>query len=257
MNSHAYESDHSRSTSQPSPSLASWYTQGRSDGLGDRLLMTDNTGAESLELLRFHPSFAGAFGFERALREQVERLDRFHHAAFPRVRAVEYLDDGDALALVATHVSGTRLSEMFRSECARPAPNPGGFHHRLMVLQRRTRRAPREAGGAARSSSPRSVAPCRLGFAYGSVGKRALRHGQGYLRGPREAATVPASCPARCRIQAARRGPSRFGAPIETMSASPAAEVLTAPARPAPVAETGVVVPIIRTTAEEQRRPSS
>jgi len=124
MNSHAYESDHSRSTSPSSPSLASWYTQGRSDGLGDRLLMTDNTGAESLELLRFHPSFAGAFGFERALREQVERLDRFHHAAFPRVRAVEYLEDGDGLALVATHISGTRLSEMFRSPRLRPALNP-------------------------------------------------------------------------------------------------------------------------------------
>ena len=124
MNSHAYESDRPRSTPRSSASLASWYTQGRSDGLGDRLLMTDNTGAESLELLRFHPSFVSAFGFETALREQVERLDRFQHAAFPRVRTVEYLEDGDGLALVCTHIAGTRLSEMFRSPRLRPALNP-------------------------------------------------------------------------------------------------------------------------------------
>jgi hypothetical protein len=120
MNSHAHDSNRSEAL----PALASWYTQGRSDGLGDRLLMTDNTGAESLELLRFHPAFAGAFGFERALREQVERLDRFHHEAFSRVRAVEYLEDGDGLALVSTHVAGTRLADMFRSPRLRPALNP-------------------------------------------------------------------------------------------------------------------------------------
>jgi len=56
-------------------SLASWYTQGRSDGLGDRLLMTDNTGAESLELLRFHASFVSAFGFETARRTGAEVHD--------------------------------------------------------------------------------------------------------------------------------------------------------------------------------------
>lgn len=120
MNSHAYNSNRSGAL----PTLASWYTQGRSDGLGDRLLMTDNTGAESLELLRFHPAFAGAFGFERALREQVERFDRFQHPAFPRVLAVEYLDAGDGLALVSTHIAGTRLADMFRSPRLRPALNP-------------------------------------------------------------------------------------------------------------------------------------
>ena len=42
--------------------LASWYTQGLSDGLGDRLLMFDNTNAPSWELLRFRPEFAAAPG---------------------------------------------------------------------------------------------------------------------------------------------------------------------------------------------------
>ena len=47
---------------EPSRPLASWYTQGRSDGLGDRLLMFDNSGTASLELLRFRPEFAATFG---------------------------------------------------------------------------------------------------------------------------------------------------------------------------------------------------
>ena len=39
-------------------SLASWYTPGRSDGFGDRLLMFDNTGSEALELLRQRPQLS-------------------------------------------------------------------------------------------------------------------------------------------------------------------------------------------------------
>ena len=38
----------------PKP-LASWYTEGLCDCIGDRLLMFDNTGKPSLELLRFRP----------------------------------------------------------------------------------------------------------------------------------------------------------------------------------------------------------
>ena len=50
----------------PQKPLASWYTQGLSDGLGDRLLMFDNSDAPSLELLRFHPHLAQVPGFETA-----------------------------------------------------------------------------------------------------------------------------------------------------------------------------------------------
>src|SRR5262245_59943898 len=84
------------------PGVASWYTQGRSDGIGDRLLMSDDTGT-AMELLRFRPEVALTYGFERALRERVERLDRFRHPAFPRVHAVEYLEQRDGLALASTH----------------------------------------------------------------------------------------------------------------------------------------------------------
>ena len=107
---------------QPVP-VASWYTQGMSDGLGDRLLMFDNTAAASLELLRFRPDLAAAPGFERALRDSVERLAFFKHGAFGQARAVERLDGEDALALVSTHTAGKRLSDLFQSRQPR-----GGMH---------------------------------------------------------------------------------------------------------------------------------
>jgi hypothetical protein len=105
--------------------LASWYSQGLVDGFGDRLLMFDNTGAASLELLRFRPDLAAARGFEATLRRTVHHLAGFDHPAFPRVRAVEYLDGTQALALVSTHVPGKRLSEMFQGAPERrPAVHP-------------------------------------------------------------------------------------------------------------------------------------
>ena len=122
--------DHIRAIGSPAPSLtakpssvASWYTQGTSDGLGDRLLMFDNTAAASLELLRFRSELAAAPGFECAVRESVERLAFFKHAAFAQARAVEYLDNGDGLALVSTHTPGKRLSDLFQGRQPR-----GGMH---------------------------------------------------------------------------------------------------------------------------------
>lgn len=103
-------------------SVASWYAQGTSDGLGDRLLMCDNTGAASLELLRFRRDLAKAHGFEDALRARVAALAGFRHPAFPAIRAVEQFDDGSGLALVSHHTPGKRLSEMFR------APRRTGLH---------------------------------------------------------------------------------------------------------------------------------
>src|SRR5215510_8984113 len=94
-----------------SPGLASWYTPGRSDGFGDRLLMFDNTDAVSLELLRFKRDLAVSPGFDNALREGVERLSRFRHAAFAEIRAVVYLNEHD-LTLVSVHMPGQRLSEL-------------------------------------------------------------------------------------------------------------------------------------------------
>jgi PEGA domain-containing protein len=96
------------------PSLASWYTQGVSDRLGDRLLMFDNTGAPSWELLRFRPELALAPGFEIALRERLDRLGQLRHPAFPIVRIVEDLGAGEGLAIVSTYLPGRRLSEAFQ-----------------------------------------------------------------------------------------------------------------------------------------------
>ena len=113
-----------RSAGAPAP-LASWYAQGVSDGLGDRLLMFDNTGAASLELLRFRPLLANAPGFERTLRETVQRLAAFRHAAFTQARSLQRLEGDDGLALISTHVEGKRLSDMFRRAHHHDGMHPG------------------------------------------------------------------------------------------------------------------------------------
>jgi hypothetical protein len=107
----------------PAP-IASWYTHGVSDRLGDRLLMFDNTAAASLELLRFRPDLASAPGFERALRHSVARLATFRHPSFSQVRSVQYLDGDDGLALVSAQVPGKRLSTMFHGPERRSGMHP-------------------------------------------------------------------------------------------------------------------------------------
>jgi hypothetical protein len=94
--------------------LTTWYAQGHSDGLGDRLLMFDNTSAPSWEILRFKPALARDPRFETALRHRVERLSTFHHQAFPLVRSIKELGHESGLAIVSTYVSGVRLSDALR-----------------------------------------------------------------------------------------------------------------------------------------------
>src|SRR5262245_15852307 len=94
--------------------LATWYAQGHSDALGDRLLMFDNTSAPSWEILRFRPSLARDSRFETAIREQVERLTSFRHPAFPLVRPIQELGHEDGLAVVSTFAPGLRLSEALK-----------------------------------------------------------------------------------------------------------------------------------------------
>jgi hypothetical protein len=91
--------------------LTTWYAQGHSDGLGDRLLMFDNTSAPSWEILRFKPELAADARFETELRHRVEQLGTFRHAAFPIVRPISELDLDQELAVVSTYVSGVCLSE--------------------------------------------------------------------------------------------------------------------------------------------------
>jgi hypothetical protein len=107
----------------PPKPVASWYTEGFCDGLGDRLLMFDNGGTPSLELLRFRGSFASAPGFEHALAERVDLLSGFEHRAFAQIRAVERLENGD-LVLVSTFTNGKRLSEIFFAGRARAGVHP-------------------------------------------------------------------------------------------------------------------------------------
>jgi serine/threonine-protein kinase len=94
--------------------LASWYAPGLSDGLGDRLLMFDNTGASSLELLRFKREFSDRPAFEDALRARIKQLERFNHPSVAAVRSLDWLRAGEELALVSNHTPGRRLSEAMR-----------------------------------------------------------------------------------------------------------------------------------------------
>ena len=100
------------SSSGARPGLASWYTPGLSDGLGDRLLMFDNSTASPLELLRFKREFSSLPAFEAALRERFQQLNRLSHPSIGRVRAVKWLDAGEGLALVSNQIPGRRLSEI-------------------------------------------------------------------------------------------------------------------------------------------------
>ena len=104
--------DAASSSSGTRPGLASWYTPGLSDGLGDRLLMFDNSTASPLELLRFKKEFSGVPAFEAALRARFQQLNRLSHPSIGRVRAVKWLDAGEGLALVSNQIPGRRLSEI-------------------------------------------------------------------------------------------------------------------------------------------------
>src|SRR6476660_9201513 len=79
--------------------LTTWYAQGHSDGLGDRLLMFDNTSAPSWEILRFKPSLGRDARFEAAIRQRVEKLSSFRHPAFPAVRPITELGQEEGLAV--------------------------------------------------------------------------------------------------------------------------------------------------------------
>ena len=94
--------------------LTTWYAQGQSDALGDRLLMFDNTNQPSWEILRFKPALAHNPRFEAALRLRVEQLSSFQHEAFPLVRPIKRLGQDDGLAVVSTYSAGASLSEALK-----------------------------------------------------------------------------------------------------------------------------------------------
>jgi hypothetical protein len=106
--------DHSSQEAGTDKRLTTWYAQGHSDGLGDRLLMFDNTNAPSWEILRFKPAMAREPRFEAALRERVEQLASFQHDGFPAVRPIKRLGHDDGLAVVSTYSGGAALAEALK-----------------------------------------------------------------------------------------------------------------------------------------------
>jgi hypothetical protein len=86
-----------------------------SDGIGDRVVSTDPTTGELVQVMRLNPSLTAVPSFEFALRERVARLANFRHLYFARVRRVDRAPaHPTALSLVSDHVEGTRLSEILR-----------------------------------------------------------------------------------------------------------------------------------------------
>ena len=98
-------------TDESGKRLTTWYAQGHSDALGDRLLMFDNTSAPSWEILRFKPDLAADARFETELRHRVDQLSSFRHPSFPAVRPITELDLDEDLAVVSTYASGVSLSD--------------------------------------------------------------------------------------------------------------------------------------------------
>jgi len=109
----------------PAPSLASGaaratdsskrarqFTQGLSDGLGERLLLFDDTTATSVEHLRFKMELGDAAGFEAALKARVEAVTRLRNPSLGTIRGVERTSEG--LSLVSNHIAGRRLSELLQ-----------------------------------------------------------------------------------------------------------------------------------------------
>jgi hypothetical protein len=91
---------------------ASPYVPGLADELGERVLILDNEGAPSLELLRFRSTLTTIPGFEVALRRRVERLRQFRHDAFAPPPAVEYLGADRRLVLLSSYIKGRRLTDV-------------------------------------------------------------------------------------------------------------------------------------------------
>ena len=86
-----------------------------SDGIGDRVVSTDATTGDLVQVLRINPALTAVPSFEFALRERVARLANFRHTYFARVRRVDRAPaHPTALSLVSDHVEGTRLSEILR-----------------------------------------------------------------------------------------------------------------------------------------------
>jgi hypothetical protein len=86
-----------------------------SDGIGDRVVSTDPTSGDLVQVLRINPALTAVPSFEFALRERVARLANFRHVYFARVRRVDRAPGyPTALSLVSDHVEGTRLSEILR-----------------------------------------------------------------------------------------------------------------------------------------------
>jgi hypothetical protein len=86
-----------------------------SDGIGDRVVASDGTSGDLLQILRLRPTLTAVPSFEFALRERAARLANFRHAYYSRVRRIDRtMAPTPSLAVVSDHIEGIRLSEILR-----------------------------------------------------------------------------------------------------------------------------------------------
>jgi hypothetical protein len=130
---HPLAADDSR-TPHPEHDLGGGYASGLADEIGDRILILDDRGTPTLELLRFRRTLTTFPGFEVALRRRVERLRHFRHPAFARTPAVEYLGQERSLALLSTYTAGRRLSEVL-AHAQDPALAASLIHQLMPALE--------------------------------------------------------------------------------------------------------------------------
>jgi hypothetical protein len=98
------------------------HASGFQDGLGERRNST-GTANQPLELLILPEEFGAVPGFEAALRERVDALSTFRHAAFARVHAVGKVAKSQSRLVVASErATGTRLSEVLATAEQRLIP---------------------------------------------------------------------------------------------------------------------------------------
>ncbi len=97
---------------------ASLSAQATSDGFGERVLLFDDLGTPTWEVLRLRQDFAGAPGVRDALRTRLEQCKGLSGPAFAAAKIVEEPGAEGGVLLMSAYTPGRRLSESKRARSA-------------------------------------------------------------------------------------------------------------------------------------------
>jgi PEGA domain-containing protein len=105
------------------------------DGLGERRRIVDRTTGKTRDVLLLRDELTELPGFEKALRDRIDRLADFRHAAFASLHGiVGPFGDGTAVGLAFDSVDGERLSDLLLIE-GRRAGGPLDFNASLALVR--------------------------------------------------------------------------------------------------------------------------